>query len=302
MKLTPFKASKVASWTRAILFILPALTFYIIFSTIPIMNTVQLSFYKWDGASPQMTFVGLDNYVSVFHDEIFWRALSHNAIWIIFTIFVPVMLGLILAILISKKYVRFRLLFRVSYFMPAVVSLVAVGIVWNWIYNPVFGILNRFLKAIGLGVLALNWLGSEQVVLLSLLIAGSWTYYGFCMVIFLAALSGIDTCYTDVALIEGANAVQTFFYVTVPLLKNTVILLVMNSLIGSFKVFDIVYLLTKGGPFYSSEVISTYMFRTAFNFSEVGKGAAISVVLAVLIAASSLTFMRFSERESRGSK
>lgn len=297
MKPVRVKASQVHAWFRAILFILPALAFYIVFSTIPIFNTIQLSFYEWDGASPTMTFVGFANFQAIFQDDIFWRALYHNLFWILFTIFVPVTIGLILATILSKPFIRFRLTFRVTYFMPQVVSLVAVGVVWNWIYNPVFGILNRFIQAIGLHQVAPNWLGSEKIVLLSLLIAGSWTYYGFCMVIFLAALSGIDSCYNDVAMIEGANPLQKFFYVTVPLLKNTVILLILHSLIGSFKVFDLVYMMTRGGPFYSSEVISTYMFRTAFNFSEVGKGAAISIVLALIIAFCSLSFLHLTERE-----
>lgn len=292
-----WRSGHLWKWAKAMLFILPALLFYIIFLFIPVCNTIQLSFYDWDGASSVMKFIGIENYKEIFMDDIFWKALSHNIFWIVFTIVVPVLTGFFLAVLLNQKGIRGRMLFKVTFFMPAVVSLVAVGIIFEWIYNPSFGILDRALKAIGLNLLALDWLGDPNVVLWALLIAGSWTYYGFCMVIYMAAFSGLDVSYLEVARIEGANPFQTFFYVVAPLLRNTTTLLVLNSLIGSFKVFDIVYVMTKGGPYYSSEVISTYMFRTAFNFSEVGKGAAISVVLAVIIACCSSAYLKYEERE-----
>jgi raffinose/stachyose/melibiose transport system permease protein len=278
------------------LFVMPALVFYIVFLVIPIIRTFQFSFFSWNGASPVMQFVGLQNYTRLLQDELFWKSLGHNLIWIVSTVIIPVFIGLILAVLISTKGIKFRLFFRVTYFMPVIVSLVAVGIIWNWIYHPEFGVINEFLRAIGLGQLAPAWLGDEDTVLPSLIIAGSWTYYGFCMVIFLAAIQGIDKSYYEVAKLEGANFIQTFVNVTVPLLKNTITLLVMNSLIGSFKVFDIIYLMTKGGPYHSSEVIATYMFKQAFQMNEVGYGAAISVTLALVICALSIIYMRFAER------
>lgn len=278
------------------LFVAPALVCYIIFAVIPILNTVELSFYQWDGASPIMQFVGIDNYKKIFTNPIFWKSLSHNLFWICFTILIPTIFGIILAVMLSQKFVKGRLLFRVIFYMPSIVSMVAVSVIWNWILNPEFGILNRGLKAVGLGFLAFDWLGNEKTVMIALLIAGSWVHYGFCMVITMAALSGIDASYTEVARLEGANPVQTFFYVTLPLLKNTFTLLALNSLIGSFKVFEIVYMMTKGGPYYSSEVISTYMYRTAFTNSEFGLGSAIATVLSVLIAVCSAIYMKCSEK------
>jgi raffinose/stachyose/melibiose transport system permease protein len=202
------------------LFVMPALVFYIVFLVIPIIRTFQFSFFSWNGASPVMQFVGLQNYTRLLQDELFWKSLGHNLIWIVSTVIIPVFIGLILAILISTKGIKFRLFFRVTYFMPVIVSLVAVGIIWNWIYHPEFGVINEFLRAIGLGQLAPAWLGDEDTVLPALIIAGSWTYYGFCMVIFLAAIQGIDKSYYEVAKLEGANFIQTFVNVTVPLLKK----------------------------------------------------------------------------------
>ncbi|WP_394917917.1 carbohydrate ABC transporter permease [uncultured Robinsoniella sp.] len=297
MRFSVRKRRAVHKWFIAMLFVAPALVCYIIFAVIPILNTIELSFYKWDGASPVMQFVGLDNYKEIFTNPIFWKSLSHNLFWICFTILIPTIFGIILAVMLSQKFVKGRLLFRVIFYMPSIVSMVAVSVIWNWILNPEFGILNRVLKAVGLGFLAFDWLGNEKTVMIALLIAGSWVHYGFCMVITMAALSGIDASYTEVARLEGANPVQTFFYVTLPLLKNTFTLLALNSLIGSFKVFEIVYMMTKGGPYYSSEVISTYMYRTAFTNSEFGLGSAIATVLSVLIAVCSAIYMKCSEKE-----
>ncbi|WHY74544.1 carbohydrate ABC transporter permease [Fictibacillus enclensis] len=282
---------------RPIVFILPALVCYVIFLVIPIIRTVQYSFYQWDGASPFMIFVGLRNYNRLIHDPIFWSALGHNIFWILATIILPLGVGLLLAILLSNKVVKGKLIFRVSFFLPVIISLVAVGIIWNWIYHPDFGIVNSILRSIGLDPLTQPWLGNEKTVLPALLIAGSWTYYGFCMVVFLAALQGVDKTYYEAAKIEGATAFQTFFYVTVPLLKGTITLLVLNSLIGSFKVFDLIFLMTKGGPYHSSEVIGTYMFNEAFSMNDVGYGAAISIALALLIGVCSIIYLRFVEKE-----
>lgn len=287
----------ILKWCRAMVFVIPALACYIVFAVIPIINTVELSFFKWDGASAFMEFVGVDNYIKIFSDEIFWKALGHNIFWIFFTICIPTIFGIVLAVLLSQKFVKGRLFFRVVFYMPSIVSMVAVSIVWNWILNPEFGILNRILKFIGLDFLAFNWLGDEHTVMWALLIAGSWVHYGICMVISMAALSGIDDCYTEVAKLEGANPVQTFFYVILPLLKNTFTLLVLNSLIGSFKVFEIVYMMTKGGPYYSSEVISNLMYRTAFKDSEFGMGSAIAVVLSVIIAVCTAAYMKRAEKQ-----
>ncbi|MDR6549009.1 sugar ABC transporter permease [Paenibacillus qinlingensis] len=287
IKIKPFKA---------LFFILPALIFYIIFLVIPILQTAQYSMFDWDGASPTMNFIGFDNYVRLLHDPIFWKALGNNLFWIACSVTVPICIGLLLALLVLSKGIRGAMIFRVTYFMPTIISLVAVGIVWNWIYHPGFGIINTTLEKIGLSGLALDWLGNEHTVMPALATAGSWTYYGFCMVIFMAAMQGIDKSYYEVAKIEGASILQTFARVTIPLLKSTITLLVLNSLIGSFKVFDIIYMMTKGGPYHSSEVISTYMFDSAFRSNEVGYGAAISITLALIIATCSIGYMRFAER------
>ncbi|MBZ4673301.1 MAG: lacF 6 [Spirochaeta sp.] len=290
--------TKVKNWIGNAAFTIPALVVYIAFVTIPIVGTLQISLVKWNGASPTKEFVGLANYVRVFNDPTFYLALKNNIIWILFTIFIPVFLGLILAIMISQSFIKAKTFFRLTYFMPQIVSLVAVAIVWGWMYNPDFGIVGRVLDFIGIpNAMDIDFLGDENLVIWSLVVAGSWTCFGFNMVVFLAALQGIDSTYLEVATLEGANAVQRMRYVTVPLIKSTVTLLVLNSLIGSFKVFDLIYIMTKGGPYRSSEVIATYMFNAAFNMNEYGYASALAMVLAALVAFSSWVYMKRAEKE-----
>lgn len=297
MKSPRLKPYKVLDWLGSFAFAVPALVFYTLFVVIPIFGTFNISLHRWNGAEPYMTKVGFDNYIRVFTDPIFYKALLNNVIWITFTICIPVMLGLLLAVLISQKFVRGKLLYRLTYFMPNVVSLVAVGIVWSWMYNPEFGIIGRALQAMGLSNGSIDFMGNENLVIWSLVIAGSWTCFGFNMVVFLAALQGIDSDYLEVATLEGANFWQKLTRVILPSIKSTVTLLVLNSLIGSFKVFDIIMIMTKGGPYHSSEVVATYMYIQTFSLNNYGYGAALAIVLAVIIAICSAIYMRASEKE-----
>ncbi|MDO4549283.1 MAG: sugar ABC transporter permease [Clostridia bacterium] len=290
------RAKFTTRWSP-ILFVLPALAFYLVFVFGSLVNTFRLSLYEWDGANPVMNFVGFGNYATLFQDPLMWQSLYHNIIWILVTVFVPTSFALILAVLLSTDGLKCVPLFRVTFFMPSIVSMVVVSIVWGWIFNPQYGILNQLLDFLNLSALKRPWLGHPDTVLGALLTAGSWTHYGFCMVIFMASLQGIDKTYFEVAMIDGANAIQKLVYVTVPLLQNTITLLVLNSMIGSFKVFDIIWASTRGGPYHSSEVVSTYLYNKAFYMNETGSGAAIAMTLAVIIAICSAVYFKIAERE-----
>lgn len=297
MRLRGAKKGFAQTWSP-LLFIIPALTFYLVFVAYSLVSTARLSLFEWNGASPTMKFVGLANYASLMSDPTMWKALGNNLIWVAVTVFVPTMLGLILAVILTNTdRLRGVTLFRVTFFMPSIVSMVVVSIVWSWIFNQSYGNFNQLLDALGLAALKRPWMGDPRTVLGALLTASSWTSYGFCMVIFIAALQGIDRSYFEVAMIDGANAVQTFFRVTIPLLKNTVTLLVLNAMIASFKVFDIVWASTKGGPYHASEVVSTYLYNQAFYLNRVGSGAAAAMLLALIIAICSAVYFRLAERE-----
>jgi raffinose/stachyose/melibiose transport system permease protein len=292
-----YKKASLKNSFEAYFFILPAFVIYVIVVLKPLLNTIVLSFYEWDGASEKI-FVFLKNYQKLFSDPIFLTALRNNLAWIVASIFIPMILGLLLAVLLwSIKNQRIRFLFQTSYFMPVIPSLIIVGIIWGWIYNPVFGAANKILKMIGLGALSRGWLGSPVWALPSVILAGNWTFFGFCMTIFLAGLQNIDKNLFEAAIIDGANRIQSFRYITIPSLRNQINLLIIYILIGSFKVFDIVYVMTKGGPFNSTEVVGTYMYTRAFEHSLVGYGSSMATILALIVSISTLIFLRLREEK-----
>jgi len=173
-----------------------------------------------------------------------------------------------------------------------------VAVVWSWIYNPRFGLVDRFLRAVGLEKFAIGWLGDPQWAMWAVIVAGGWTYFGFCMVIFMAALQNTDPFLYDAALIDGANSFQIFAHVTIPQIQHVLTMVVVFTLIDSFKVFDIIYLMTSGGPGDKTQIMATYIYREAFRHNHYGYGAAVSILLTVFILAVSVIILRIRERSA----
>lgn len=296
--------SGLRRWLRkngpSYLFILPALLLYAVFVIYPFFNTIYYSLTDWDGARPVKNFVGGANYVRLVRDPLMWLSLRHNLIWIAVGTLTPVIVGLIVATWVSSEGVRGRVVFRTIYFMPVVLASVVVGMVWAWIYHPLFGPINTVLKAIGLGHLARGWLGDLNLALYALLLAAFWAYWGFCFVILLAALQNVDMELHDAAKIDGANSVQRFINVTVPQLRPILTMLTAYTLIGGFNVFDIVYIMTKGGPANATEVLATYTYHMAFKQSQVAYGATLTLVITALSMLASYTFITLRERGNVG--
>ncbi len=281
-------------------FVLPALLLYATFVLYPFLFTIYYSLTDWDGAQPQKTFIGLGNYQRMLQDPLMWLSLGHNLIWIAVGTVTPVAVGLGLATLVWSG-VRGRLFFRTVYFMPVVLSTVVVGMIWAWIYHPMFGPINLVLRAVGLNSVARGWLGDLTWALYALLLAGLWAYFGFCFVILLAALQNVDMEQHDAAKIDGANAWQRFLNVTIPQLSAVLTMLLAYTLIGGFNVFDIVYIMTKGGPANATEVLATYTYNMAFKQSQVGYGAALTMVITVLSLIASYLFITLRERNGADS-
>lgn len=276
------------------LYILPAFALYGFLILRSIIGTFTLSLYKWTGVGPK-TFVGLANFQKLFLDMRFWNCIKNNVIWTGFYMVLPLGIGLILATLLAQKKVRGRTFFRAVYFLPCVLSFVVVGIIWGWIYHPTFGVLNAILKFLGLGFLARGWLGDSHWALYCVILAGSWTYYGFCMVILISALQNIEPSLYDAAKIDGANKLQSFWFVTLPSLKNVLTFLIILSLANSFKIFDIVYIMTKGGPYLSTEVTSLYLYNKAFLQSQIGYASSISIVLMGIVSFMAINLIKLRE-------
>lgn len=286
-------------WRRQMigpLFVAPAFVLYAIFMLYPFSQSIYLSLTNWDGAQAVKHFVGLANYTEMLHDPLVGTSLWHNVIWIVVGTITPLAVGMFLAVLLWHRPLGFTL-FRVAFFMPQVLSIVVVAIIWNWIYDPVFGGLNALLTDVGLGALSRGWLGDPTLALYAVLAAAIWATIGFVVVIFLAGLQNVSVDLLDAALIDGANAWQQFWNVILPELNNVVTVVTLLLLIGGFNVFDIIFVLTGGGPNNGTQVIATYTYQMAFTENRVGYGAALSMLMTVLSLIASLVFMRIRERQ-----
>lgn len=276
-------------------FVAPAAALYILLVLVPLIQTMILGLYEWNGVAPQRVFVGLSNFIELLRDSRFWVALRNNLFWIIASIVNPMLVGLVLAVLLSSIG-RGQKAYLTVFFIPVVLPLIMVGLTWGILYNPIIGPINIVLKALGME--AQGWLGDPRWATPAVIIAGNWTFFGFCTVIFLAGLQAIDSSLIEAAIIDGAGPVSRFFRIIIPLLRDQINLVVVFSIIGSFKVFDIVYVMTQGGPSHSSEVLATYLYWQAFNNGRVGYGAAMAFILTCVVAAISLIYLRLRERES----
>lgn len=286
-------------WQRALspyLWVLPALLLYLVFKLIPLAGGVVLSLLRWDGiAEPQ--FVGFQNFQRMLEDELLGPALLHNVQYALGTVIGKTILSLLLAVLINQS-LRGRGIYRTGLFLPVVMSFVVVGILWSWLYNNQFGLINSALRAVGV-TSPPDWLGDASTAMWSLIIVDIWKWYGFHMVIFLAGLQTIPRELYDAALVDGASRLRQFWDVTLPLLRPVMIVNITLALMGAFNVFDIPYVMTEGGPANSTLVIALHIYIQSFKFYRLGYGAALSYALLVLVSVIALVQIRLMS--NRGS-
>lgn len=274
-------------------FVLPALLIYAVFFLYPFLNSVYLSFTDWNGVGSPV-FTGLNNYIRMIQDPVMWRAVSNNLVWIVLGTIAPIAIGLLIAVLLWS-HTRGQLIFRTIYFMPVIMSPVIVGVIWGWIYNPVMGILNKSLNAVGLEALARGWLGEPSTALLAVLAAAVWGYTGFCVAVLFAGLQKIDQELIDASKIDGANAWERFIYIIIPQLRHILTMISVYTIIGGFNVFDIIFTMTGGGPANATEVIATYAYKKSFVENEVGYGSALSTMMTLLALVATIVFMYVRE-------
>ena len=279
----------------AYLFLLPALLIYCTFVLYPIIDNFALSLTNWRGGTDPKTFVGMENYLHALRDPMVLLSLQNNLVWIVGVTVGVVGLALLSAMLLWTTD-RGRLLFRTVFFMPAILSLVVTGIIWNWIYNPVFGILNKIFESIGLSGLSRGWLGDSETALFSVIVTKIWQGFGWSMVLFLAGLMSIDMDLLDAAKIDGANSWQRFRFVTLPQIRHVTTVVTLIAIIAGFKVFDIIFVMTQGGPGNKTLVMSIYIYRQAFKYDAPGYAAAVSIILAAIILSISVIYIRLRER------
>ncbi len=275
------------------LYLLPGILIYLVFIFYPILETIRTSFYQWDGFSKNRIFIGFENYINLVGDSQFLLALFNNIKFIIFYTIIPIIIGLFLASLLGRKKLPGMTFFRAGLFLPQILSMVVVGVTWRWIFNPVFGPLNMGLRAIGLDALTHSWLGDFKLAFPSVGSIGTWVEYGFCMVLFLAGMQRISEDFYEAAQLDGANAFQQLIYITLPSLRPELGVALITTIIAALRVFDLVYVTTRGGPGESTLVTGFLVYRTAFLQNNIGYAAAVATVMTIVIFAIALIILRF---------
>ena len=273
-------------------FILPALLFFALFVLYPIVYILRASLLDWDGLSAG-AWVGLDNYRRLFtSDPIFLKALRNAALWSVLTIFPQMFLGFGLAVLLNGPILG-RTIYRAIFYLPAIVSPIVVGIVWQRIYDPFGGLLSDVARRTDLHWLAQPFLADPRFATFAVIAVNVWQWTGFSMLLYLAGLQGLPGEVLEAATIDGATAWQRLRQVVWPMLRPVHLTLILLGIIGALQTFALVFILTKGGPNNASQTLPTYIFQQAFQLSSMGYGAAISVVLLVVALVASLGQMRF---------
>lgn len=279
------------------LLLIPPFLLYAYFVLIPLVRTAYFSLTSWNGATPDLPFIGIANFFRMAGDPLFWQAFWNTAAWVAVGTAVELTLALFLAMLVWNRPKGY-MVFRTVFFMPLVLPAVVVGVVWIWIYSPLFGILNRSLTMVGLDHLAIGWLGDTRVALYAVLAASIWSHLGLSFVIFVAALQNVDNDLMDAARIDGANAWERFRFVVVPQLSNSITLVTVLLLVHGLQGFDLVWVMTHGGPNNSTQLLATYAYQKAFVENEAGYGSAISLVLATIALLVSIATVSVRERSA----
>ena len=277
---------------RAILlYMLPALTLLTAFVFLPIVLNFIYALFRWSSFSTQWDFVGLANFARLLSDETVWVAFKNNLWYAVISLVFQVGGSMLIAALLEEKWMRrSQPFFRTVYFLPSMISLTVVGILWQTIYSPVFGIVNPLLEKLGLGMLATDWLGNTRTAVFSVIAVSQWQYFGYTMVLFLVAMQGVSADLYESAIIDGANSFQRFIHITIPNIREIILVNCMITIIGAFQVFDEIYIMTGR----SSEVLGTYLFRTGFRNDEMGYASAIATMVFFVTFVFSVIQMRIS--------
>jgi multiple sugar transport system permease protein len=274
----------------ALFFLLPGCALFCLCVVYPIISSISLSFYNWDGMTPK-TFAGFDNYIELFHSDTFYTALKNNLIWLALFLFAPP-LGLLFALYLNQ-HVRGMRMVKSLFFAPFVLSGVVVGLVFSWFYDPGFGLL-RLIVGHGIPVL-----GDPHTVTLGIIFAALWPQTPFCMVLYLTGLTAINPEVVEAARMEGAKGVALLWHVILPQLRPATFMAVVLTVIGALRSFDLIAVMSGGGPFDSSTVLAYYMYDQAIKYYREGYSAAIAVVLFAIMLVYIVFHLRRMLREER---
>ncbi len=284
------KSNSGTSSSAAFVFLAPALISIFVFFFIPVIASFVISFTDFNiytlASWSNLHFVGFDNYSLLFNDPLFWKALGNTFYFVVVAGPLSVGVSLGAAMLLNSRLVKFKSIFRLAYFIPVVTTLVAVAIVWRFIYHPKFGALNFFLSFLGVG--EIDWLGDPDWAMPAIILMAVWKNFGYNMIIFIAGLQNIPIYLYEAAEIEGAGAWQKFKSITLPMLVPTTLFISIITMIGFFQLFAEPYVMTQGGPLDSTLSIVQYMYREGFRWWNMGYSAALAFILFIIIFSGTL--------------
>ena len=291
------KVTRRAQARLGLALVAPLMILVITFFIFPLVNSLYYVFVDFNGFSLTPPFIGFDNITEMFSDPAILPALKNNVIWIIVGTIAPMVIGLSLALLMWNVK-RGSLFYRVAFFLPYLLPGVAIGVVWGWIYDPVRGWLNQLLDAVGLHFLATGWLGNPNTALYAVLATAVWATSGFVFVILLAALRNVDIELVDAARLDGANGLQRVWYIILPQIMPVFLMITTLTLVGGFSVFDIIFIMTGGGPAGATEVLGTYAYTNAFQLNRISYGTTLALAITVLAIPFAVALNRLQRRLS----
>ena len=276
------------------LFLLPAVAIMLVFVYYPIVVNFYYSLFDWSAIDPNWKFVGLQNYVAMLSDNLIPLSLRNNILYAVLSVVFQVGLALVLAALLESKLIRPRWgsVFRSTLFLPSVLAITVVAITWQLIYRPDTGLINQALRALDLGFLTRTWLGEERTAIYAIIAVSQWQWVGYCMMLFIVAIQAIPEELYESARIDGASPLQQFLAITVPLVRESTLVLTTVTVIGAFKVFDIIWVMTAGGPNNASNTLGSYLYRVGFRNDEMGYASAIATLLFVITFALTIVQLR----------
>ena len=282
----------------AMVFLAPALVLIGVFVAYPIMSAGYLSLFSWNGAGPR-SFIGLDNYRHLAGDGVFWHALGNNGLIAASAVVAQILLGLVLAYCLVRVVPQVKRVYMFCYMVPVVISEICIGLLWGFVYNPAFGLLNGFLKAVGLSKWRQGWLGDTSTAFPAVLVVMSFTYLGLYVLLFVTAMQNVPEDRYEAATLDGCGTVRMFFSITLPSITDSIQSTTLLAIITSFKTFSLVYVLTNGGPNHATEVVSTLLYKTGFISFDQGYAATIGFTQMVLTALIGLLVFRVLRRTPR---
>lgn len=278
------------------LFLAPGIFMFLVYVIIPIFQSINISFYEWDGLG-EATYIGFDNYIELIDDEAFYTSLKNNVIWLIlYLLAIPA--GLFVALFLNQTVTGIRI-YKSLFFFPFVISQVVVGLVFSWFYDPSYGLMNIILMALGAD--AIPVLADEKYVTYGIIAAGLWPQTAYCMILYLTGLNSVDPEQIEAARLDNARGFKMLWYIILPQLRPATFIALVVTVIGALRSFDLISIMTDGGPWGSSQVLAFYMYEQAFSEYgfRMGYGAAIAVVLFLIMMIYIIGFLWKMYRDER---